>query len=441
MQLPGPIASPKRLPCLPQSASTNWRARALRSGRCPPHKQGIVCRGYIRDMERDRGVLDKPLQQQQQPQPGERQPMPMDAPSTLGVRRAPRVSFDDRPDAVDVYAQTPVEVTGADGSNLQPMGSFNDLPLRSGGKGNLLKANMKRAKLLKPTPIQAYAVPALLSGRDVLAYAQTGTGKSLAFLLPLLVRLWSLVRTGTKNCAHPFGLVLVPTRELAVQLAEAASGLVRGGHLKVVALHGGQPVVDQVLALRGGCDLVVATPGRLLQMLQARPKRLTLGNLQALVVDEADTLLGMGFAPLLRRVCAATITAPATTAQQPGSSAPGSGPPRPQLALFSGCRSPGLERIAAELLHQPITIAAGDVGKPPGELILQRVERMASTADKLAALAGHVTEFGGLTLVFVGGVRAAQEVQAALAAQGMSVSVIHGDMAQVQRDEALSCFR
>lgn len=407
--------------------------RGLRAhGLAPPRPRSPLAArasagGYLQRADRG-GVLDKPLLQGGDVhKPGHKPGPSGQTPRTGGGRT---VVFDDRPDAVDVYAGTEVQVEGVPG--LQPLDTFNDLATRF-GVPNALLANMKRAKLLKPTPVQRYAVPAALGGGSLLAAAQTGTGKSAAFLIPVVAQLLRSTRVSTANRAYPRAVVLAPTHELAQQLLEVAAALCTGTHLKVLAVFGGTPVVDQVLDLRGGCDLLVATPGRLLHLI---PRRVSLANLATLVVDEADTMLALGFGPALRKILASRDAPP---------------PQARQTLLFSSSAGASLRRMAAEVMAGPAAvITAGNVRAPPAQLITQRIELMHSTEEKMEALAAQLAELqggggggggSGLTLVFVGGVKSAEVVAAALAARGITASVTHGEMSQLQREEALSCFK
>ena len=158
-----------------------------------------------------------------------------------------------------------------------------------------LRRAVRRQGFEEPTPVQAGAIPPALEGRDVLGVAQTGTGKTIAFLLPSFERL--LASPSSRN---PRMLVLAPTRELALQIADAGAELAAGSGLKVAVVYGGAPLGKQAEQLRRGVDLVVATPGRLLDHL--RRGNLRLSDVQILVLDEADRMLDMGFLPDIRRI-------------------------------------------------------------------------------------------------------------------------------------------
>ena len=153
----------------------------------------------------------------------------------------------------------------------------------------------------EPTPIQQKGIPVLLAGQDVMAAAQTGTGKTAAFMLPILERLRSQANTSMSPARHPVrALVLTPTRELAVQVEESARSYSRHIPLRTTCVYGGVNIDPQIAALRAGSEIVVATPGRLLDHLNS--KTVHLGQVQFLVLDEADRMLDMGFLPDIRRI-------------------------------------------------------------------------------------------------------------------------------------------
>ena len=184
----------------------------------------------------------------------------------------------------------------------------------------------------EPTPVQAGAIPPALAGRDVLATAQTGTGKTAAFLLPLLHRLLDTPRGPVRT------LVLSPTRELAEQIEAAARGLARHTPLRSTLVVGGYAIGPQEKALRAGPDIVVATPGRLLDLLNRGSARLD--RVEALVLDEADRMLDMGFLPDVKRIVSRL-------------------PARRQTLLFSATLPPVIAKLAGELLKNPATVQIG----------------------------------------------------------------------------------
>ena len=264
-----------------------------------------------------------------------------------------------------------------------------------------------------PTAVQAAALPPALAGRDVLALAQTGAGKTAAFALPLLQRLvQSPPRPG------PRALVLAPTRELAAQTAgllrELASLLL---HRPRVALaFGGVSINPQLMALRGGCDVMVATPGRLLDLLDHNG--LTLAGVQCLVLDEADRLLSQGFADELQRVLSAL-------------------PAQRQSMLFSATFPPAVEALAAALLHDPVRI---DIEEAPPR-ITQRAIQL-DRAQRLPALRQLLrTEGWQRALVFVASRYTADLVSDKLFAHGFKAGVLHGELSQGARRDVLAALK
>ena len=275
-------------------------------------------------------------------------------------------------------------------------------------------------RLLAPTPIQAEAIPAVLRSADVWATAPTGSGKTLAFALPLLQRLLAVPRQ--TNFRRPIRLlVLVPTRELAVQVGEVLAQLAYQlpQSLKVSTVFGGVSVNPQMMALRGGADMVVATPGRLLDLVAQ--KALRLGDVQHLVLDEADRLLDLGFADELQRVLDLL-------------------PAQRQTLLFSATFAPEVEALAAQLLHEPvrITVAAWEDQKPD---ITQRA--IAVDEKSRTGLLRHLIAENGWkqVLVFVATRYACEHVAAKLYKAGIYATPFHGEMSQGARQEVLSEFK
>jgi ATP-dependent RNA helicase RhlE len=274
--------------------------------------------------------------------------------------------------------------------------------------------------LYAPTPVQAEAIPAVLKSQDVWATAPTGSGKTLAFALPLVQRLLATPRQ--TNFRRPVRtLVLVPTRELAVQvggvLAHLADSLPQS--LKVIAVFGGVSVNPQMMALRGGADLVVATPGRLLDLLEQNALRLA--DVQHLVLDEADRLLDLGFADELQRVLSLL-------------------PVQRQTLLFSATFAPEVQALAARLLRDPVRITAlAFEGHQPD--ITQRAIRV-EDKQRTALLRHLIAENSWQqVLVFVATRYACEHVASKLYKAGIYATPFHGEMSQGARQEVLSEFK
>ena len=265
-----------------------------------------------------------------------------------------------------------------------------------------------------PTPIQEGAIPGILAGRDLIGCAQTGTGKTAAFTLPILHRL----RTGTRGRLR--ALILTPTRELALQVREALR--VYGRHLRLdsAVVHGGVGLEPQQQRLRRGVDILVATPGRLLDLMQR-------GNvdfrcLEVLVLDEADRMLDMGFIRDVRRIVAAL-------------------PSRRQTLLFSATMPDEIRRLAREILRDPVNVEVAPRRSAPARGVRQTLLPVASVRKR--ELMAHLleTEARGLTLVFTRTKHGANKLARHLEGRGHAVAVLHGNRSQAQRTKALDAFR
>jgi superfamily II DNA/RNA helicase len=269
-----------------------------------------------------------------------------------------------------------------------------------------------------PAPVQSQAIPAVLQGSDVLVQAQTGSGKTVAFALPVLERLQAgPVHTPRRVRA----LVLVPTRELAAQVGEVVRSLAQHlpQALKVAVLFGGVSVNPQMMGLRGGADVVVATPGRLLDLVQHNALRLS--DVQVLVLDEADRLLDLGFADEVGRVLALL-------------------PPQRQNLLFSATLGPQVQTLAGSLLKAPLRIDVPDAaGDQP--VIEQRVIQVDAT--RRTELLRHLIQEQGWrrVLVFVATQYAAQHVAWKLYKAGLFATPFHGGMSQGARTQVLAEFK
>jgi superfamily II DNA/RNA helicase len=269
-----------------------------------------------------------------------------------------------------------------------------------------------------PTPIQRAAIAPLLAGRDLLGLAPTGSGKTAAFVLPLLQRLGE---GGPRPPRRLRVLVLVPTRELAAQVGEVFRRLASAGARppRIAVLHGGVSVNPQMMGLRGGADVVVATPGRLLDLLERNALRLD--AVETLVLDEADRLLDLGFAAERERVLAAL-------------------PARRQNLLFSATFPPEVQALAEGLLRDPVRVeAASQAAAEPA--IVQRV--IAVDAPRRTELLRHLLQQGGWrrVLVFVATRYATEHVAQKLYDRGVYAAPLHGELGQQRRREVLEDFK
>ncbi len=250
-----------------------------------------------------------------------------------------------------------------------------------------LLAAVARMGIADPTPIQARAIPSVMEGRDLMGLAQTGTGKTLAFGLPLMHRLDGQGRPAPKTVRS---LILAPTRELVSQIADTLTKLAEGGPLKVVTVVGGASLNRQSDRLARGCDVLVATPGRLIDLLERHA--LTLGQVQVLVLDEADQMLDMGFIHALRKIARHL-------------------PEKRQTLLFSATMPKDMSEIADTYLDRPVRVQVA----PPGK-----------AADKIE----QAVHFG-----------AQGDTAKLLESWGFSVGSIHGNKSQGQRERTLAAFR
>jgi ATP-dependent RNA helicase RhlE len=287
------------------------------------------------------------------------------------------------------------------------MKSFTELQISSYTKERLLNAHF-----LVPTPVQAAAIPQALAGEDVLATAQTGTGKTLAFLIPIIEHLLQHKSPGIT------GLVLVPTRELAMQVVEQYNAL-RGKLLSPAALVvGGLSEGQQLSAIRKGARLVVATPGRLEDFLNRG--LFNFGGLRMLVLDEADRMLDMGFLPAIRRIAKVL-------------------PRERQTMCFSATLETSVAHLVNDYMNNPVRLAFGSILKPAENIRVQAFE--VATDRKQEVLQGLLARETGLCLVFTRTKRGTERVARNLTREGFAAAMIHGDRTQAQRTAALSGFQ
>ena len=268
-----------------------------------------------------------------------------------------------------------------------------------------------------PSPIQIQAIPAVLAGRDVLAGAQTGTGKTAGFVLPILQRL--AADAANAACRAPRALVLTPTRELAAQVAQSARDYGKYMPLRTYQVFGGVSINPQISALRSGCDILVATPGRLLDLAQQRA--LDLSKIQVLVLDEADRMLDMGFIHDIRRIIKLL-------------------PQQRQNLLFSATYSDDIRGLAERLLHNPLSVQVA-ARNAPIELVEQRAYRVQK--EQKRHLLVHLIQEGQWRQVLIftrtkhGANRLAQQLEGA----GIQAAAIHGNKSQAARVKALDMFK
>jgi ATP-dependent RNA helicase RhlE len=298
--------------------------------------------------------------------------------------------------------------------------SFSDLGLAP----ELLRAVSENA-YTEPTPIQARAIPAVLEGRDVLAGAQTGTGKTAAFVLPILQKLAGLGANTTPiggvnpDRRAPRALVLTPTRELAAQIAESAHTYGKYAPVRTQVVFGGVNINPQISGLRSGCDLLIATPGRLLDLSQQGA--VNLRNVQVLVLDEADRMLDMGFIRDIRRIIKLL-------------------PPRRQNLLFSATYSDDMRQLANGLLHDPVTVEVA-ARNATADRVDQSVYKVPK--DHKRHLLAHLIKDGNWfqVLIFTRTKHGANRLTQQLEGSGIKAAAIHGNKSQGARTRALADFK
>jgi ATP-dependent RNA helicase RhlE len=274
------------------------------------------------------------------------------------------------------------------------------------------KERLAAAGFTNPTPVQSAAIPQALAGKDVLATAQTGTGKTLAFLIPIME---GMLQNSAPGVA---ALVLVPTRELAMQVVEQYNAL-RGKQLGPAALVvGGLAEGAQLTALRKGARLIVATPGRLEDFLDR--KLVNFRSLRVLVLDEADRMLDMGFLPAIRRIASVL-------------------PKERQTMCFSATLEASVAHLVHDYMRSPVRLAFGSTLKPCESVKIQAFE---VSMDRKQALLQHLlTQEPGRCLIFARTKRGAERLALSLAREGFSAAMIHGGRSQSQRNAALAGFQ
>lgn len=274
---------------------------------------------------------------------------------------------------------------------------------------------LKEQGITVPTPVQLESIPLLLDGKDVIARARTGTGKTLAFLLPILQHI-------DPKRAYPQALIVAPTRELALQITEEARKLTSGAEdgVKILAVYGGQDVEKQLRKLEGGRHLIIGTPGRLLDHL--RRGTLELGGVKQLVLDEADQMLHMGFLDEVEAVIAAL-------------------PYRRQTMLFSATMPAGVKQLAGNYMNQPVDIVVKGASPIPLEQIRQVVVECSDRA-KQDALRGMIEQYRPfLAIIFCRTKRRATTLNEALLSHGYQSDELHGDLSQAKREAVMKRFR
>lgn len=323
----------------------------------------------------------------------------------------------------DSYDEIPVETSGKECP--EPVQTFTEM-----GLAGRLHVNIELARYSRPTPVQKYAIPVALASRDLMGCAQTGSGKTAAFLFPIISQLIERPadyrppdeRRLSRSKAYPACLVLAPTRELATQIYEESRKFCYKTGIRPVVCYGGAPISQQLREIEQGCHILVATPGRLVDILERG--RASLANIQHLVLDEADRMLDMGFEPQIRRIVN-------------GEDMPPTG--RRRTYMFSATFPKEIQTLAGEFLEDYIFLRVGRVGSTT-DLVTQHFIYV-NDEDKRDMLVDLLTSVEGLTLIFVETKRAADSLEHFLCNQGFPAISIHGDRTQAEREMALAAFK
>jgi superfamily II DNA/RNA helicase len=325
------------------------------------------------------------------------------------------------------YDDIPVE---ASGQNVpEPVTTFTNPPL-----DDHLLSNIKLARYTVPTPVQKYSIPIVMSGRDLMACAQTGSGKTGGFLFPILSQGFqhgpsSVPAMGgaggfsRQRKAFPTSLILAPTRELVSQIYDEARKFAYRSWVRPCVVYGGADIGSQLRSMERGCDLLVATPGRLVDLIERG--RISLSNIKYLVLDEADRMLDMGFEPQIRRIVEGEDM-PAVQGRQ--------------TLMFSATFPRDIQMLARDFLKDYVFLSVGRVGST-SENITQRVEYVEDHDKRSVLLDMLHTHAGGLTLIFVETKRMADTLSDFLINRGFPATAIHGDRTQRERERALEFFR
>jgi ATP-dependent RNA helicase RhlE len=296
----------------------------------------------------------------------------------------------------------------------------NQLSFESLGLSADLLGVVAQEGYVEPTPVQTAAIPHVLAGRDVLAAAQTGTGKTAAFVLPILDRLRRHANTSFSPARHPVRcLILVPTRELAMQVDESVHTYGRTVPLRPTVVFGGVPIEPQTKALREGVEILVATPGRLLD--HVGQKGVNLGQVEILVLDEADRMLDMGFLPDIQKIIALL-------------------PPRRQNLMFSATFSDDIRRLSGTILRDPEVVEVA-----PRNTTVEAIRQLVYPVDRdrKEALLAHLIsrEDWRQVLVFTRTKIGASRLATYLDRRGLDAVAIHSDRSQPERTRALEGFK
>jgi len=322
------------------------------------------------------------------------------------------------------YENIPIKVTGS-GDIPSPINSFAEMKLE-----DFLLENIQINGYTSPTPVQKHALPIISAGRDVMATAQTGSGKTAAFLFPFINKMVNQLppaftatnRIGRGYVAHPTALVLAPTRELAIQIHTEAVKFIKRSKIRAVVIYGGAPYRQQAEQIERGCDLLIATPGRLQDMMENR--KISMDSIKYLCLDEADRMLDMGFEPQIRAIIEQADMPPKDTRQ---------------TVLFSATFPKPIQNLASDFLRDYLFLEIGRVGATADKI--KQIVKQVEEHNKRNTLLEDLKDVNGLSLVFVETKRGADILYQFLNSNGILAESIHGDRTQFERERALRTFK
>ncbi|KAK9487407.1 P-loop containing nucleoside triphosphate hydrolase protein [Lipomyces starkeyi] len=337
-----------------------------------------------------------------------------------GSRQSTGINFDN-------YDEIPVEASGDHVPD--PITAFTSPPIEE-----LLLSNIELAGYTRPTPVQKYSIPIVVGGRDLMACAQTGSGKTGGFLFPILSQAYtqgpagpqqemSANNFGRTRKAFPTSLILAPTRELVSQIYDESRKFAYRSWVRPCVVYGGADIGSQLRQVERGCDLLVATPGRLVDLLERG--RISLSSIKFLILDEADRMLDMGFEPQIRRIVEGEDM-PTVKDRQ--------------TLMFSATFPRDIQMLARDFLKDYIFLSVGRVGST-SENITQKVEYVEDSDKRSVLLDILASNKGGLTLIFTETKRMADSLCDFLINQNFPATSIHGDRTQREREAALDMFR
>mmetsp|Transcript_19468 Transcript_19468/g.45256 ORF Transcript_19468/g.45256 Transcript_19468/m.45256 type:complete len:692 (+) Transcript_19468:76-2151(+) len=395
-----------------------WNREGQEDAPAPPRRRGG---GPVSAMAEGNGGDWRRRQDGRRSNSDEKKPTEVEIFGEIQSRSSAGIDFDN-------YDAIPVQLTGTNVQEIKPITRFSEAKLTDS-----LFDNLRRCGYDRPTPVQKHSIPIVVSGRDLMACAQTGSGKTCAFMVPCIE---SLLRSGPpanpssrRPKPMPCGLVLAPTRELALQIHGESAKFAFDTGILCRIVYGGADIKEQREDLEKGCDILIATPGRLTDMGQRHMVELDL--VQFFILDEADRMLDMGFEPQIRKILREV-------------------PSKRHTLFFTATWPKEVRKLAEDFLYNPYQVQIGNRDELKGNQDITQVVKIMQQYDKSGQLlralqehqlAGPANPQGGKGLVFSATKRGADQIEQQLRRAGVASAAIHGDKDQRQRDEALDNFR